>query len=207
MSKIQNTIAIICDCDETLAPDTTNYLLKKNGINLNSFWNKMSKHVSQGWDPSLVWLGSIVELIKSEKISEDTNKKLTLFGKKLSLYNGVPEFIPEIKSMVRKNQDFLRAGISVEFFIISSGLEDLIKGSKLSKEFTDIFASTFAEDSKTGKISSIKSAVSFTEKTKFLYAIKRISVCSSLSSLSPSAITNFLSSISLNQPISEGNES
>jgi len=133
----------------------------------------MSKNVSQGWDPSLVWLGSIVELIKSGKISENTNKKLTLFGKKLPLYKGVPEFIPEIKSMIRKNQDFVRAGVTVEFFIISSGLEDLIKGSKLSREFTDIFASTFAEDSKTGKISSIKSAVSFTEKTKFLYAINK----------------------------------
>jgi len=75
--------------------------------------------------------------------------------------------------MIRKNQDFVRAGVTVEFFIISSGLEDLIKGSKLSREFTDIFASTFAEDSKTGKISSIKSAVSFTEKTKFLYAINK----------------------------------
>ena len=60
----------------------------------------------------------------------------------------------------------MSAGVSVEFFIISSGLEDLIKGTKLSKEFTDIFASTFAEDKKTGKISSIKSAVSFTEKNQ-----------------------------------------
>ena len=173
MSKIQNTIAIICDCDETLAPDTTSYLLKENGIDVNSFWNKMTKLVSEGWDPSLVWLGTVVELIKSGKISQDTNKKLKQFGKKLPLYNGVPEFIPEIKSMVRKNRDFVRAGVTVEFFIISSGLEDLIKGSKLSREFTDIFASTFAEDSKTGKISSIKSAVSFTEKTKFLYAINK----------------------------------
>jgi len=173
MNKIQNTIAIICDCDETLAPDTTSYLLKENGINVNPFWNKMSKLVSKGWDPTLVWLGTILELMKTKKISEDTNYKLKQFGKKLSLYKGVPEFIPEIKSMVKKNQDFLRAGVSVEFFIISSGLEDLVKGSKLSKEFTDIFASTFAEDSRTGKISSIKSAVSFTEKTKFLYAINK----------------------------------
>jgi len=74
MSKIQNTIAIICDCDQTLAPDTTSYLLKKNGINLNSFWNKMSKHVSQGWDPTLVWLGSIVELINPEKFQKIPTK-------------------------------------------------------------------------------------------------------------------------------------
>src|SRR3989337_898336 len=85
MIKIQNTIAIICDCDETLAPDTTSYLLKENGINVNSFWNKMTKLVSEGWDPSLVWLGTIVELIKSGKITQDTNNKLKQFGKKLPL--------------------------------------------------------------------------------------------------------------------------
>ena len=173
MSKIQNTIAIICDCDETLAPETTSFLLKENGINPKMFWKKMSKNVSEGWDPPLAWMGAILELIKSGKIAHDTNKKLNLFGKKIPLYKGVPEFIPEIKSMVKKNQDFAKARVSVEFYIISSGLEDLIKGSILSKHFTDIFGSRFAEDKKTGKISSIKSVVTFTEKTKFLYAINK----------------------------------
>jgi len=170
---VQNTLAIICDCDETLAPDTTSVLLKANGINPNSFWNKMSKLVSQGWDPPLAWMGEILKLIKLGKIAQDTNKKLNQFGKNIPLYKGVPQFIPEIKSLIKKNKDFAEAGVSVEFYIISSGIEDLIKGSILSKHFTNIFASRFAEDSKTGKISSIKSAVTFTEKTKFLYAINK----------------------------------
>ena len=37
---MQNTIVIICDCDETLAPDTTSLLLQENGIDVPKFWKK-----------------------------------------------------------------------------------------------------------------------------------------------------------------------
>ena len=43
----------------------------------------------------------------------------------------------------------------------------------MGRHFTDIFAGRFAEDAKTGQITSVKSSVTFTEKTKFLYAINK----------------------------------
>lgn len=170
---MQNTIAIICDCDETLAPDTTNFLLEQNDIKIKPFWNKITKMVSQGWDPPQAWMVEILKMIQSGQITQDTNEKLAKLGKKITPYDGVPEFIPQIKSMVKKNKDFDEAGVNIEFYIISSGFEDLIKGSILSKHFTDIFAGRFNEDTKTGKIDNIKSNVTFTEKTKFLYAINK----------------------------------
>lgn len=66
----------------------------------------------------------------------------------------------------------MRTGISLECYIISSGIEDLIKGSVLTKHFDDIFAGRFATDMH-GAITGIKSSVTFTEKTKFLYAINK----------------------------------
>jgi hypothetical protein len=114
----------------------------------------------------------ILKMIQSDQIQQDTNQKLAQLGKKITPYDGVPEFIPQIKSMVKKNKDFDEAGVDIEFYIISSGFEDLIKGSSLSKYFTDIFAGKFSED-KSGKINGIKSSVTFTEKTKFLYAINK----------------------------------
>lgn len=170
---MQNTIAIICDCDETLAPDTTNFLLEQNGVKVKPFWNKITKLVSQGWDPPQAWMVEILKLIQSGQIKQDTNQKLSQLGKKITPYDGVPEFIPQIKSMVKHNKDFDEVGVNIEFYIISSGFEDLIKGSKLSKYFTDIFAGTFSENKKTRKIDGIKSSVTFTEKTKFLYAINK----------------------------------
>lgn len=168
----QNTIAIICDCDETLAPDTTGFLLDYNGLSQKLFWENVSKMVSQGWDPPLAYMNKIVELMKSGHIEQDTNEKLTALGEHVKPYKGVPEFIPELKSMIKQNKDFTKAGISLECYIISSGMEDLIKGSVLSKYFDDIFAGRFAIDMH-GSIVGIKSSVTFTEKTKFLYAINK----------------------------------
>lgn len=170
---MQNTIAIICDCDETLAPDTTNFLLEQNGVKVKPFWNNIAKMVSHGWDPPQAWMSEILKMIQTGQITQDTNDKLTKLGKKIVPYDGVPEFIPQIKSMVKKNKDFDEVGVNIEFYIISSGFEDLIKGSVMSKHFTDIFAGQFNEDKKTGKIDGIKSNVTFTEKTKFLYAINK----------------------------------
>lgn len=168
----QNTIAIICDCDETLAHDTTSSLLESNGIDTKQFWDHISKMVSQGWDPPIAWMGEIVELIKKGKIKQNTNKKLEDFGKQIKPYKGVPNFIPELKTMINKNPDFVDVGVNLECYIISSGIEDLIKGSVVSKYFTDVFGGRFAEN-KDGIISGIKSSVTFTEKTKFLYAINK----------------------------------
>lgn len=168
----QNTIAIICDCDETLAPDTTGFLLDSNGLSQKLFWENVSKMVSQGWDPPLAYMNEIVELMKSGHIEQDTNEKLAELGGHVKPYKGVPEFIPELKSMIKQNKDFTKAGISLECYIISSGMEDLIKGSVLSKYFDDIFAGRFATDMH-GSIVGIKSSVTFTEKTKFLYAINK----------------------------------
>jgi len=169
---MQNTIAIICDCDETLAPDTTNFLLEQNGVKVKPFWDKITKMVSQGWDPPQAWMTEILQMIRSGRIEQDTNQRLAKLGKKIAPYDGVPEFVPQIKSMVRRNKDFDEAGVGIEFYIISSGFEDLIKGSVLSRHFTDIFAGRFDEDG-TGRIDGIKSSVTFTEKTKFLYAINK----------------------------------
>ena len=168
----QNTIAIICDCDETLALDTTGFLLEYNGLSQKLFWENISRMVLQGWDPPLAYMNEIVELMKSGHIEQDTNEKLAMLGEHISLYDGVPEFIPELKSMIKQNRDFVKAGVNLECYIISSGMEDLIKGSVLSKYFNDIFAGRFSIDMH-GVITGIKSSVTFTEKTKFLYAINK----------------------------------
>ena len=171
---MQTTIAIICDCDDTLAPDTTSSLLKSNGIDIDAFWNKkISKQVQQGWDPPLAWMTAIVDMMNSGEIKQNTNQKLSDFGKKIKPYEGVIKFIPELKKTINKNSDFVDADVKLESYIISSGIEDIIKGSSLKKQFDDIFAGKFLEDPKTKKITGIKSSVTFTEKTKFLYAINK----------------------------------
>ena len=46
-----------------------------------------------------------------------------------------------------------------------------MKGAKISESFTDIFGGSLYEQN--GVISGIKSSVTFTEKTKFIFAINK----------------------------------
>jgi hypothetical protein len=44
----QNIIAIICDCDGTLCPDTTEGLVRKLGCDPKKFWNTVYQCVQKG---------------------------------------------------------------------------------------------------------------------------------------------------------------
>ena len=160
------TIAIICDCDNTLAPDTTSMLLEDNGINLDAFWKDIGSKVKFGWDPPVAWMTEIAELIKNGKISQDTNAKLAEFGRSVVPFPGASEFITQINESLGKEHD-----IVVEGYVVSCGIESLMQGTILSESFTDIFGSSFYE--KDGTIAGVKSSVTFTEKTKFIYAINK----------------------------------
>lgn len=160
------TIAIICDCDNTLAPDTTSMLLEDNGINLDSFWKDISSKVKCGWDPPIAWMTQIAEMIKNGKISQDTNAKLAEFGKSITPFPGASEFITQVNDTMGKEHD-----ITVEGYVVSCGIESLMQGTILSESFTDIFGSGFYE--KDGIIEGVKSSITFTEKTKFIFAINK----------------------------------
>ena len=160
------TIAIICDCDNTLAPDTTSMLLEDNGINLDSFWEDISSKVKLGWDPPIAWMAEIAEMIKNGKISQDTNAKLAEFGKSVTPFPGASEFITQINESLGKEHD-----VTVEGYVVSCGIESLMQGTILSDSFTDIFGGNFYE--KNGTIAGVKSSITFTEKTKFIYAINK----------------------------------
>ena len=160
------TIAIICDCDNTLAPDTTSLLLEKNGINLDSFWKDISSKVKMGWDPPIAWMQEIAGLIREGKIVQDTNAKLAEFGKSVTPFPGAADFITQINERMVKELD-----VTVEGYVVSCGIESLMKGTVLAESFADIFGSSFYE--KDGIIEGVKSSITFTEKTKFVFAINK----------------------------------
>ena len=160
-------IAIICDYDNTLAPDTTALLLESNGIDTKQFWPMIENLVREGWDPPIAWMTEICNLIQDGKISQNTNQKLAEFGKTIEPFPGVVDLLPELNSMLQEKG----LDASVEGYVVSSGFEDLMKGTRLSETFTDIFGGRFYE--KDGNIAGIKSAVTFTEKTKFIFAVNK----------------------------------
>ena len=160
------TIAIICDCDNTLMPDLPSLLLKDNGMDPQVFWDKIDLLVKSGWDPPIAWMTELIKLIQDGKIKQNTNEKLAEFSASVETYPGATTFIKQINSKFESQSD-----ISVEGYVVSSGIESMMKGSKIAKSFTDIFGGRLYE--KDGIIAGIKSSVTFTEKTKFIFAINK----------------------------------
>ena len=159
-------VAIICDCDNTLMPDLPSLLLEDNGMKPQIFWDKIDILVKDGWDPPIAWMTELIKLIQDGKIKQNTNEKLAEFSASVETYPGASTFIDEINSKLAGQTD-----VSVEGYVVSSGIESMMKGSSIANSFTDIFGGRLYEEN--GIISGIKSSITFTEKTKFIFAINK----------------------------------
>jgi hypothetical protein len=73
----QNVIAVIADCDDTLAPDTTAQMLRHFGVDAKKFYREeVGRLVGQGWDPTLAYLHELIRLAREGPLAMLTKQKL-----------------------------------------------------------------------------------------------------------------------------------
>jgi len=169
-----DTIAIVSDFDDTLGDDTTELFLKEklgmNETDIQEFWNALvGRLVKKGWDPPLAYIDLILRRVQKQGL-KITNADLRDLGKKVKLYPGVLDLCQRLRDFVTTRKELEEAHVRVEFYVITAGFEEIIRGSSISSELNDIFGCTLDEQS--GQLVP-KSIVTFTEKTKFLYAIHK----------------------------------
>ncbi len=168
------TIAVIFDFDDTLIPDSTTAFLASRGINTQKFWqDDVRELVGNGYEPSLAYLNKIIDLSGDGlPLGNLTNADLKQFGRQLDsgFYPGLNAMFKDLRAIVRT----LSADITVEYYIVSGGLQALIEGSPfVNKNFTAVYGCQFAEHPETGRIKNIKRCVTFTEKTRCLFEINK----------------------------------
>jgi phosphoserine phosphatase len=170
MSAPQNIIAVVFDFDDTLTDDSTTALLEAHGIDTREFWQKKMKALTDaGWDTTLAYLKLILDETQAGKPLEGlSNADLSAFGARLNFYPGIPRFFTDLQNLVKKHD---ASHPSVEFYIISGGLEEIIRGSKIASYFSGIWGYRFAEEN--GCIKHVMNAISYTEKTKYLFGINK----------------------------------
>ena len=100
-----------------------------------------------------------------------TNTELKQLGKKLNFYKGLPEMFEQFRDGLL-TAEHRAHGISVEHYIISSGIKVLIEGSRLAPYVRAMFGCEFAEDEQ-GRITFPKRVISHTQKTQFLFRINK----------------------------------
>lgn len=94
-----------------------------------------------------------------------TKKSLKDYGAKVELFPGVKEWFSRIRDFGKENN------VTVEHYIISSGLKEMIEGNCIANEFTRIYASSFFFEDDIAMWPA--QTVNYTNKTQFLFRIEK----------------------------------
>ena len=166
MSKEKPIIAICYDFDGTLIRGNMqeNSFLPDIGQTKEQFWAKVKVYAKQhDMDEVLAYMHLMPK--KAGEKSQPFNKKsLREQGKNLELFEGVQEWFDNISSYSNKT--------SIEHYIISSGLDEMIKSSQIGDKFTHIFASGFLYDPNNVAIFPARS-INYTNKVQYLFRINK----------------------------------
>ncbi len=161
-------IAIMYDFDKTLCTkDMQEYTFIPNlGMDTSEFWNNANQlRENDKMDQVLTYMYLMVK--KTEDIGHHlTRDYLNKMGESVELFPGVINWFQRINEYGQK------LGVKVEHYIISSGVKEIIEGSKIGKYFKEIYASEFYYDEK-GHAVWPKTAINYTNKTQFLMRINK----------------------------------
>lgn len=114
-------------------------------------------------DNNLAWMYQLLTLSKAKRKSIK-REYFNEAGKSVPLYKGVEEWFDRINKYGEKK------GIEVEHYIISSGLKEIIEGSKIANKFKRIYASSYLY-STDGVAEWPAQTVNYTNKTQYIFRI------------------------------------
>ncbi len=161
-------VAIMYDFDKTLCTkDMQDYsFIPSLGMTENEFWQYAnSLGTSEHMDSILAYMYAMVKISRDKNIPLQ-RKTLVDMGKNVELFDGVAEWFERIASYGKSH------GMQVEHYVISSGMKEIIEGTKISKFFKSIFACEFLYD-ENGNGVWPKTDVNYTNKTQFVYRINK----------------------------------
>lgn len=166
---MQERIAVVFDFDDTLGPDSTSGFLRQSGLeDIESFWKEVGAMMDADWDPVPAYLNHMIEASRSGRLTPVTRDALMAWGRQLPLFDGVEELFPHLRKIVRETNP----RVTLEFYLISSGIGDVLRNMAIADEFTDIWASEFHYDDQ-GHAATPRKIISFTDKTRYIFQIQK----------------------------------
>ena len=158
-------LAICYDFDKTLSPDDMQAqgYIQSVGYEVESFWTESNGLAeSNDMDQNLAYMYTMIQKARGRFILN--RKALMDYGAKVSLFPGVDTWFKRIREYGETK------GVIVEHYIISSGLKEMIEGTKVANEFEKIYASSFYYD-ENGEAKWPAQVINYTSKTQFLFRI------------------------------------
>lgn len=164
-------LGLVFDFDDTLAPDSTTYLLEREGVDAEAFWSEeFQSRVRAGYDPTVAYLSVLLNKVgESEPLGELTMSDLESLGTELNdqLYPGLPAIFDDVEDIVSDYED-----VAIDYYIISEGLKPLIQATDIADRCEAIYASEVDVDAN-NVLERIQRPISFSDKTRYLYEINK----------------------------------
>ena len=165
-----DVIALVFDFDDTLAPDSTSGFLQAIGVDVPAFWHDRVGPLldHEDWDPVPAYLYQMLALSRAGRHGPITRDRLRDWGRRLPLHEGVTTLFERLRTRLRQ----AHPTVQLDFYLISSGIGDVLRETPIAGEFSDIWASEFHYDAD-GAIEFPRRVVSFTDKTRYLFHIQK----------------------------------
>ena len=166
----KNTIALIYDFDGTLSPKNMQEyaFLPKIGMQATKFWKEVAKLSTEREAEPLITYMHLMYKKAKEKGVHILRDDLVSQGKDVEFCPGVEKWFDLIEAYVKKKSG---GAVNVRHYLISSGLKEIIEGTKIYKRFHNVFASEYFFDAY--ELPYPKRVISDTSKTQYLFRINK----------------------------------
>ena len=162
-------LAICYDFDKTLSPDDMQAqgYIQSVGYDVAQFWRETNDLATRNeMDANSAYMLKMVREAEGNLVF--TRRALEDCGSRVTLFDGVDTWFERIRDYGREH------GVLVEHYIISSGLKEMIEGTRVAREgaFERIYASAFYYNER-GVAEWPAQIVNYTNKTQFLFRIQK----------------------------------
>lgn len=168
MARKHAPLALVYDFDGTLAPGNMqeHNFIPKVGTTTREFWAEVQKTAREAQaDQILVYMNLMRK--KAEQAGVPfTREEFKKHGQGLKLFEGVEDWFDRITAYGRAHE------VKVEHYLITSGNEEIVRGTAIASKFARIYASKYLfDENNVAKWPAL--AVNYTTKTQYLFRINK----------------------------------
>lgn len=161
--------ALMYDFDKTLSPrdmQEFSFIPSVGFKEPQAFWEEVNRFKNKNkMDPILAYMYMMLK--RAEMADQPIRREdFVRLGKEVELYPGVESWFGRINEYGRK------LGVEVEHYVISSGLAEIIEGTRIAREFKKIYACKFCYNA-SGVAVWPATVVNYTTKTQYLFRINK----------------------------------
>ncbi len=189
----QTVIAFLWDFDRTLIPGNQQEpLFAAYDVDEVEFWREVDglqeyyerRGVSISRDSA--YLLHILSYVQHGRFEGLTNERFLELGADIVAAPGIPEFFEASRKRVGGDPKYVEEGVSVEHYVVSTGIRQMIEGSVIGPHLDGIWANSFIErpappgyrdrldvDSTPHPISHIGYSIDNTTKTRAIFEINK----------------------------------